>query len=248
MEHQLLVQGPPPLLPALVQSPVISTTHVSPFSLQGHHRPCLALIPTTHWQSGGGQTDCPITPVMDVLSPRLGKAREAGCLPCPGNCHSHGEQPCHPFLHGKWRLREILGMAQFRGWVGVRSSSPVWLLSPLCVLTTHQWLPNINFSSRTIFPKLDFGLVLSHVKLTQQRGSAWNQGPLSLCLPTACQPPPQVTRGSLEQHEGHLVCGPELTAHREGLSASFRATPPLRHWAQRQRQVQMGRTKRNGML
>lgn len=123
------------------------------------------------------------------------------------------------------RLWETLGMARFRGRVGVRSYSPVWLPSLLWVLTTHQWLPNINFSSRAIFPKLDFGHVLSHVKPTWQQGSAQNHGPLSLCLSTARQPPPHVTRGSLEQHEGHLVCGLELTAHREGLSASFRAHP-----------------------
>lgn len=39
------------------------------------------------------------------------------------------------------------------------------------------------------------------------------------------------------------VCGPELTAHQEGLSASFRATPTLQPWTQSRHQVQMGRTK-----
>lgn len=57
----------------------------------------------------GSQTDCPITPGTDVLGPRFGKAREAGCLPCPGDCHSHGEQPCHPFLHGEWKTVGDLG-------------------------------------------------------------------------------------------------------------------------------------------
>lgn len=186
------------MFPAPVQSPVISTTHVSPFSLQGHHHPCLALIPATHWPSGGcgvRQTPqhtwhgCPWSPTWKGQGGRSVSSGLATVIltvnsPVTLSCMENG------------RLWESLGVAPFRGWVRVRSRSPVWLLSPQCVLTTHQWLPNIDFSSSAIFSKLDFGHVLSHVKLTQQRGSARNQGTLSLCPPTARQPPPQVTRGS----------------------------------------------------